>query len=550
MNRPLSGGKSIWILLLLLIVWLGVFIRLPNISPYKFYPDSYQNLVVAKNITVYKSVAGALGENGMSYPPYFMWSRPVYPLFINLTNLIINDLTRSAQITAFLFGVLSIAGMYFLNLQIFKNKYAGLAGAFLAAISFNYTIWSGYIMSDTSGIFFLVLFLNSLIYILPKKSKLANASDIICGILFSLAVFSRYEYLILGIPAVFLLLIKKAGSEKLINLAVGFLLASSIILAALFPVAETITLVYEQSKDFLLIALSGILLFPFLYKYGVKIFYKFSNAIRIFFMVIAVFTLIQFFYTSVNPNFQLPLFVGLGNFLRSDPLISFFAFLGLALMINNPKQKVITLFLVVSVLIMEVIYFKLNPLQQRYHSHILVFLIVPAVQAIRHFLENSTKRKLFAYMIVGLLVLIVFQINATFNGIRNWHNGDWFNKSYEETSAISVKDTLNGREMIFAALPEAYFYFTNVPTRGISETYPYIYLGGLEANREVVIVRDMAMRDIFPGFSEYIDSHLQTFKKNSIKTSTNYRYRDYSEEETYPVEVYKLKVSNFPSPDN
>src|SRR3989338_1903570 len=95
-------------LTILVLTVLGALLRIQNISPYKFYPDAYQNLITARSIRSYRSVVGYLGENGMLYPDFFMWTRPVYPLFINLTNNILNNEERAAQLIAISAGILAI----------------------------------------------------------------------------------------------------------------------------------------------------------------------------------------------------------------------------------------------------------------------------------------------------------------------------------------------------------------------------------------------------------------------------------------------------------
>ena len=94
-------------LTILVLTVLGALLRIQNLSPYKYYPDAYQNLIVARSIRNYRSVVGYLGENGMLYPDFFMWTRPVYPLFINLTDNFLQDEQRSAQLIAITAGILA-----------------------------------------------------------------------------------------------------------------------------------------------------------------------------------------------------------------------------------------------------------------------------------------------------------------------------------------------------------------------------------------------------------------------------------------------------------
>src|SRR5216683_4149347 len=97
---------------LVVITLLGAILRFSNLSPFNLYPDSYQNLIVAKNIADYQSVLGYLGANGMLYPDFFSWTHPLYPLFINLINVFVHTMIASARVIAFIAGIIAIPLSY------------------------------------------------------------------------------------------------------------------------------------------------------------------------------------------------------------------------------------------------------------------------------------------------------------------------------------------------------------------------------------------------------------------------------------------------------
>src|SRR5437763_1235761 len=103
----------------------------------------------------------------------------------------------------------------------FSNRIA-LFGALLLAISFQHVVWSGFVMTETTGVLFMLFFLSSLFVSLTKKTKLANKKDLLTGVLFICAVFTRYEYVVIFIPIVFLIFtISPNRYTRLINIATG-----------------------------------------------------------------------------------------------------------------------------------------------------------------------------------------------------------------------------------------------------------------------------------------------------------------------------------------
>src|SRR6185437_16596186 len=110
---------------LLGILVLGILLRYGNLSPFTVYPDSYQNLIVAENIKTYGSVVGFLGKNGMLYPDFFMWTRPVFPLLINIVSFFGVSSLIAAQAIAFMLGILAIPVAFLFGKEVFKNSHPG-----------------------------------------------------------------------------------------------------------------------------------------------------------------------------------------------------------------------------------------------------------------------------------------------------------------------------------------------------------------------------------------------------------------------------------------
>ena len=117
-----------------------MILRFANLSPFNVYPDSYQNLIVAKNIIDYHSVFGYVGPLGMVYPDFFSWTHPVYPILIILATAITHNMTVSAKGIALIAGILVIPLTYIFIKRVFSSSTYGLAGALFLALSFNHPI--------------------------------------------------------------------------------------------------------------------------------------------------------------------------------------------------------------------------------------------------------------------------------------------------------------------------------------------------------------------------------------------------------------------------
>jgi hypothetical protein len=558
-------------LILTLLIILGTLFRFINLAPFKFYPDSYQNLIVAKNIQDYGSVLGTLGDKGMIYPPYFMWSRPAYPLLINLVNLQF-DIVLSAQIVSFLLGIFSILLCFFAVKKIFKDYKIGLFSSGLLSISFNHTVWGGFIYTETTGLFFIFLVILILFANLEEKSELLNLKDLLLGGVFTLAVFSRYEYILLVLPITYLISTSPENAKiKLINFYVSFSIFSAMFLFALYPVYETLMVFFLQNQRLLLVAgavsifiILGFFIFKGLLKKSSNLNIAgklISNIILQCFLVLLLYTLFPNFFPLSEK------ITGLRNFFKTDPLILSSFFAGLYFMYRNSKHIKVANFVLITTIVMIPIYYQINPTMQRYWTHLIPFFLIPAGYGlfvilsraknlkikrglmnleISHFVRNG-KLKWISLLIIT--ILFAYQIYLTFNGIRFWHEGSWTRESYEEKSAkmLQAKILKTGDSSIIASFPEPYYIFTNHVTHSLNDNPPYIYIDESLDSKEVYIVQDMGMTDIFPNFSKFLDKNLKEYKVDEYWVGEIYHYRTRSEKETGPVSIYKLPLKDLKS---
>ena len=405
------------LLLFTLIFSMGIVLRLHNLSPFKIYPDSYQSLIVAQNIHTYHSVIGYLGQGGLLYPDFFMWTRPGLPILINVFSMLSlskhfsSDSAMVASLLSLFSGILIIPAAYFFVKSVFKSRLYGISAAVLVALSFNLTIWSGFIMTETTGVLFMMLFLWSLFSSLNRKSKLADPKDLLTGLLFSFAILTRYEYLIISLPLIFLCLysssdqvqyctwesrshkphpnpahasqggdlhhfvrpvLKGEGNNekglhkwninsfiRLINIFSVALLCISIVGVTLFPIRSVFNVMFNQSKDLLLIAgIIGIIFifFILLLRFGRNKFFaeqsRSINTLRLTPFAQGVNGLILVAIWSFALLIILQIVFGekisflyydisyIRNFARHDFLISLFSLIGFTILLFERSQTV------------------------------------------------------------------------------------------------------------------------------------------------------------------------------------------------------------------
>ncbi len=223
------------------------------------------------------------------------------------------------------------------------------------------------------------------------------------------------------------------------------------------------------------------------------------------------------------------------NFFKQDFLISSLAIFGFLIMFKSKKYRALSIFCLISIVLMEIVYFKINPSMTRYTTHTLPFLLIPA----GYFLTKIPQTKFF-YSI--LILLIIIQSFFSFNGIKKWDKGDWTRPSYEEKSAIALKDYVKDTDVMIASFPEPYYYFNHKTVLGVKNEIPFVDFSELDENQDLLIVNDLGMQDIFPNFYNFVSSNLENNKIGHYFVFTNYRYKTYYRSETLPVNVYRIKL--------
>lgn len=526
--------------ILILVVITGALIRLVNLTPFKIFPDSYQSLIVARNIIHYGSVTGFLGEHGVFYPPYIIWSRPGYPILIDLLSFITGNAELSSRIISLSSGVLAIVLAYFLLKSVFNSKTTAVAGAGLLAVSFNHTIWSGFIMTETLGVLLLIILFWVLSETHKKRARPQNILDIFSGVILSLAIMTRFEYILLTIPVLFLITTGRKRFVRLVNFAAGLFISLSIFYFLLFP-SNTIGEIFVQLKGVLIratiaigiITTSAASFFIIPKWFKSRITELFPNLLRTFVLGLPIYIVLQFLLPvpQIYPAFSM--------FFLHDPAIIFFSIYGYFIMLEKGDFQKTAYISFLSCLLLLFVYQKINPSMERYLTHTLPFLLIPASYGLVRFLKISNK-----YFFLKLVVLLIFtyQLFVSFYGLRSWSDGSWSRTNYYDLASAKVSSLAEKNSVLLVSFVEPYFLNTGISTQGVDDKPPFIHLDQKYDNYTLFIVNDMGMREVYPKFAGLLDSKLKAYKNKEFKVNEVFHYLADVKAEKYPVQVYKIKV--------
>jgi 4-amino-4-deoxy-L-arabinose transferase-like glycosyltransferase len=542
--------------MLSLIAFLSMFLQLHNVSHYNVYPDSYQSVTVAQNLKNYHRLAAPLGQNGLVYPDFFGWTRPLYPLLILFFSLFGMSLFTAAHVVSILAGCLAIFAIYALTNCVLKSKAAGLIAALLLAISYNHAVWGGFILTEPLGI----LMLSLALWQLWRNKTLADNwfinKDILTGLIFALAILTRYEYFVLLLPAA--LIADKKRAASIISTA---LLAVILALALLHPFSGGWAWIWGQIKDyiFVVIGIAAIILIGYFAiksrKANLKSAEQHAAKIAVGALVLAWLLLI----------IDHSIYSGLWVFAINDPLLTYGAFAGLVLLLLSKKaERRLGFMLLAGLIILGAVYYHINPNMDRYITHLLPIMLVAAGYGILRLVDFKTSRLMVA--VFGLFLCL--QIIKTWQGLHHIDRGIWFKQGYEEKSAKTLNSKLNtskdlalgcsarrprGTEqavqngtgcLLIASMPEPYYLFTGIPTQSIADTPPYIF-AKLPAQTKLVIIDDQGMQAIFPRFASFIQKNLSQYQTAQYPVGEPLRYTTSIIQEQQPVKIYKLNYSDF-----
>lgn len=496
-------ASNVFIILGLALL-VGFFVRYSALSSYIFYPDGYVQIIVAENIKNFGGVIGTLGNGGMLYPDFFGWTRPIYPILILVFDFFYGNIIPSARTVSFLLGLFAIPLAYLYVRKALTSKLAGCVGAILLAISWNHAVWGGYILSDTTGVFFLLLFLVCFFSITRSQSEIGDYKEILIGVVFFLAILSRYEYALLVIPVLYLLYNSVENRKQFIvrffNILAGAFLTFSVFYYWLSPFSIASGATSQVGS--LLSSLGTLNL------------------------------------------------TALTKFVLTDPIIFFFGICGLFWMFYKNEMRHLAVFSAFSILLLEIIYYQINPEMQRYFVHLIPFILLPASYFAVVITEQiNINSKKMAYIIIPLIMLVFgWQIYYTYVGLHKEDDGIWFMAGYEELAskrfALDNAETATQNSIVIASFPEPYFLFNRQSTQSITDSHPFIYISGVPSNTLIYIVEDEGMRKVFPVFTKFLDSEMQDKITYTFPIDAMYRYGGDIESVYDPVIVYIISLND------
>ncbi len=375
------------------VIILSAVLHWTNLSPYYIYPDSYQNILTAHHIQNFHSVVGTLGPDGQIWPDYFGWTRPGYALLMYGVSRVTGNYFTAAQAVTFTATILSTIIAYFFLKILSGSRITGLCAALLVGISANYIIWGGLILTEGLGILALLLVLWSFFIILKRESQLAEVRDLVCGVTIAFAILVRYEYALLLIPIISAIIIRSPSpGKKLLNLLSAMVFILSLVGAQLFPLRESLSRINSQNYVLQVIGIGLLIIFivgaaVFRYRQNNSGIYKWSSAVSLAAAgTIAVILLVQILFTGFSfLTYQLG---APRNFFTLDFLLGITVVIGFYQLHQGKKYTLVT-WAAVNIAMFALFYYLVNPLMQRYWTHLIPFLLIPAAYGLQALYPES-----------------------------------------------------------------------------------------------------------------------------------------------------------------
>lgn len=524
--------------MLILICILGLVLQIHNISDYKIYPDSYVNLVVAKNIENYSSTIGRLGKLGMVYPDVFFWTRPMLPILIILAHKLIFNPSLSVDFINAAFSVLSILLVYLLLLQTTKSKIVALLSSLIFTVSYNHIVWSGFILTEATAVFFFLLFLYCLFKALNSESFLLKFTDLIAGLSFVLLVLTRYEFVLLIIPIMIISL-----TDPLYRTKNSLLFLFNFLLSAFFTATVFAFWLAPWPFDWksVLFGLKSWIILVILGFFGLGLLFLLSKIKKVRIVLPILFGLALLASALFFPSVK--------QLLLHDFLLLSLFFVYLSIPKQSEEDFRIFMFVSSSFIILGLLYLIINPGMERYWTNLIPILILAIGYVLNQLLIFfSGFSKIKKVLFVGVFIFLFFaQGYITYQGMHKKDNGIWFKPGYEEVVSRQIKNLYPNEDLLLVSFPETYYIFTDTSVQSINDHYPYIYIDDSVNDISVLIVRDYAMQDQFPNFDKFLEENLSNYRINSFQVSDLYRFADRIEEPKGNVEVYRIKLRELKS---
>jgi len=429
---------------------------------------------------------------------------------------------------------LAIPLVYFLAREIFQSEKVGLLASLFFAGSFNHSTWSGFVLSETSAIFFLLL-----AWVLLKKEKpfwagLAQAFSISC----------RIEYALLVLPTLIFFLYSKKSRVKTFSYLLGLVLP----LLLLIQIAGLGGFLLKNAISYRLVIALCLSLSALCFLKPRTWLTKITQLIPLGLLAYSI-LLIPTRATGSLLSWDIRTLKAWGDFALSDPLLVFLGLGGLAIIISEKPRN--GFFFFASTFPLFFLYQQANPIMHRYLVHLVPVLALSAgyftieafqwsrlmAKRIRPIIFNPAFSLVIALFVFGFLMPIRF-VSA------HWHPEE----NYEQLAAYRVekiiqKHNLEGATVLVTFSVAPYALYAKLPILEIAKINPFIKTDSLEGKNLALVVVDEAVRDQRPEFAQWAEKNLQLFLIEKSTINTPYLYADYQYYPEKPVGIYLLPIT-------
>ena len=512
---------------------IAALLRFHNASPYLPYPDAYQTLLVAQNIRDTVHAVAPMGQGGLVFPGTFAWTRPVMPLLtlgVSNTGL---SLDQAARLVALVAGCLAVPMAYVTVRRLLSSPGAGLVAAGLVAINYGHTIYSGFALTETTGVLLQLVVLWLWARQRSQPVEWADPRDLLTGLALGLAILTRYEYVVLLLPLWWWSASRGRGI-RLANWTAPMALLGTAAIVLIRPPGGLFSLA-QAGRGFVPLAIAAtlalglILVLRPLVK-SLSVFTRQTLVVCTLALIAVVFVVI-----GLAPGRS-----GLHLFLTHDALVVGLALFGLTFAALHSRYAWLVPFTIVAVGLLAGPYYLTNPGMERYFTHLLPLLLVPAALG-GYVLLTTPFRPVRRYALALVLVVAVgLQTRTAWTGLHNTGRGVWFEPGYEAVAAQQLKGIIPPDALIIAALPEPYRYFLQQPTQSVANRAPYLYFDADQVPAMTIVVNDRAMQRLFPEFAAISDTRLRSFLLYEGSVGQRFRYKGLNEPEVKSVKVYKV----------
>lgn len=226
--------KNFW---LILIVLISILLRTYKLSS---YPEAIDEDEMSLGYISYSLLHSGTDEYNNKFPIYFKsvgdYKYGLYSYFAMLPISLFGLSEFSTRLMSSIFGVLSVIAIYYLGVEIFKNKKIGLVSALILCLNPTFIHFSRVAYNNVMGGFFATF--SILLFI--KVVKKFNYKKLFFWLLFyTLSIFSYQAYRVI-LPVIFVLipviLLKKKEIKKgVVKLIILNLVSISLIVFSFLP---------------------------------------------------------------------------------------------------------------------------------------------------------------------------------------------------------------------------------------------------------------------------------------------------------------------------